>query len=395
MCELLEGNVHLSHDLIRLGFVKLFIFLTRPISATYTDDLLEKYKHEVMEHRDKDGWLIDQETSAILAGKGIGEVNKLARDDYITINHLNLARSLDFVRSNNSWARFGYLFASLFADESGTAIFFDTKKLDEILKSEGLVGSFRVEEKPIFASALLSADIDGSISLLKCLSNQEGSISEIRDSYFPALASWYEEKAQFEFAPEKRYRYLQRAKELTKIKEIKNRIESKGKEYLLEKKRTHAYEQAYPRLQFLKDLGFVSGRDKFKLTEKGDHLSKLAVLSRIPSRGRRSLEAVPGLLRSELLLRNEVVKLYSEGMRSVDADGFDKIFEQTCRFYSKIGMVLFSYENIFLATSAMAIKSKASLDLSLFESYTTEMALEKRIVISDTGRGEKYIKPLG
>jgi len=111
--------------------------------------------------------------------------------------------------------------------------------------------------------------------------------------------------------------------------------------------------------------------------------------------GKRSLEAVPGLLRSELLLRNEVVKLYSEGLRPIDADEFNKILEQTCRFYSKIGMVLFSYENIFLATSAMAIKSKASLDLSLFESYTTEMALEKRIVISDTGRGEKYIKPLG
>lgn len=364
---LLEGNIHLSSDLRRLGFVKIFVFLTRPVSATYTKDLLQRYKGEVSNHRDDDQWLTDEERSRNFKGKGIGK-----KIDVVENNHLELAKSLSFLRSNNSWSRFGYLYASLYSDEAGTPCFFKPEKLQEILVRKGLVAHFELEEKVVFASALLTADIDGSASLLTYLLGEERGMSEIIGAYRNGiLDTWYTRKKQFEPDPKKRYKYSQILKQKSS--------------------KIHFREQVQPRLQFMTDLDLVSGDGRFRLTGKG---ASLALALQISSAGDRSSEIVPLALRSEIHLWNEIVKLYSEGLGTTDKDQLDKAFVHASRFYARMGMILFSYENVFLATAATALRNGTSLDLSSFERYTAEMVSQKRIVVSDTGRREKYIKIL-
>ena len=76
-CILIRGNLNLSSDLRRIGFIKVIVFLTYPSTFTYTSQLVNKYKMTVIAYRDKQGWNINRESGKKMAGKGIGKEKRV------------------------------------------------------------------------------------------------------------------------------------------------------------------------------------------------------------------------------------------------------------------------------------------------------------------------------
>ncbi|MEM2673915.1 MAG: hypothetical protein QXG34_04255 [Candidatus Bathyarchaeia archaeon] len=197
--KMIRGNLNLSSDLRRLGFIKVIVFLSYPSTFTYTQQLVSKYKTVVKTYRDKEEWNVDPETGKKVAGKGIGREDLPASEDFIAINHVSLAQNLHFIRRNvNTWDTYGQILSAQYTTPEGRAISLNVQLRETLFKIKGLVARLSLGEKLIFCDSLLYSDVDGIIPLLCCFDDLSKTKSELVEAYFDKVAQWFEKKAKIE-----------------------------------------------------------------------------------------------------------------------------------------------------------------------------------------------------
>jgi len=131
----IKGNLNLSLDLKRLGFIKVLVWLTRPSSYIYNEPLLSKFKEIVKKYRDAFEWKVDPFTGKTVSGMGIGDEKSSATRDSIAKDHLQLAQSFGFLKKEiNTWGKNGLILASQYINERGQPLFFDNRELDKLLQ---------------------------------------------------------------------------------------------------------------------------------------------------------------------------------------------------------------------------------------------------------------------
>jgi len=89
---------------------------------------------------------------------------------------------------------------------------------------------------------------------------------------------------------------------------------------------------------------------------------------------------------------NTIVNISTSGFSTLEYDEFKALFPEVARFYTKSGLILLSYFNVFRTIASKAIERSAALPLKLFDDYMMRLAELKALSISTSGRGTKYIR---
>lgn len=372
---MIRGNLNLSSDLRRLGFIKVIVFLTHPSSLTYTTQLVSRYKRMVMEYREKADWNIDRESGVKVAGKGIGKETKSPSEDFIASNHVLLAQNLGFIRKDvNNWSTFGRHLSSQYTDSEGLPLSTNPQTREKLLKTKGLVANLFRSEQLIFCDALLTFDVDGTVALIECMDMNARSKSELIAEYFGKVASWYERKARIEISAQVRSFYLREKSSFEKK-------ESEGGY-----SRVHREMQVEPRLHFLRDLGLINkSRSGYSLSSVGERLRDS--FSTIDDAQMKSL-----LDEKEKRLTILLSDLYGEGLPELSDADFDKTFVRMMNFYRSIGLILIPYESLYVSIAASALNFSQTLHFSTYEKQLKRLAKQMGIGYSTTVPGRRYVK---
>ena len=372
---MIKGNLTLSSDLRRLGFVKVVVFLTHPSSFTNIEPLVARYKRTVLELREKAGWCLNPITGKKVSGKGIGKEGITSEKDVIALNHVLLAQNLGFIRKSvYNWSEHGWHYSSLHTDERGLPLSLNPANRVSLMGGEqakGLVASFSKPEKLVFCNALFYADFDGIFPLLECLSSSTKTTSDLSNDYFLKVASWYERKSKIEINSEKRNFYLREKAKLAKPGSYT---------------RTHILEQIYPRLSFLKDVGFIDGNDE------GYSLSSIAreFLSSFPYGDNSKIKSLLDEKGKELVF--SLSDVYSRGLGEISKEEFDKLFAKMSAFYRTIGLLFIPFESLFVSISAAALGDSKSISLPSYVEQLQRLVKQQGIAFSTTVPGRKYVK---
>lgn len=393
---MLKGNLNLSSDLKRLGYVKMFVWLTRPSSNTSFEQLIVRYKDVVKEYRDRFGWKIDPSTGRELPGQGIGAFERhegtnagiqkadrwISRDvaavrDAIARDHFQLAQALGFLRrETNTWGRFGFILASQYVDSTGKPSFYDPAGFIKMCSTEGkgLVAVLRRNEQLIFCAALLSSDIDGTAPILNCL-EIESSKSEVMETYFAEVADWYKYKGSLESNAYKRYSYVTEERRF----DTKNKRKDKSEDL-------HREAQVTPRLEFLSDLKLVEHtEDRYRLTSLGKNLKDRLVDG----------NELPKLLdEKENNLEVFLSELYGSVFEQMSFETFKDNLYRISSLDRLAGTLLISYEKLYLAIAAAALNLSLYLPFSSFDDYLRRMEEQKKVYVSRTVPTRRYVKIL-
>ena len=393
---MISGNIHLSSDLRRLAFIRLFVWLTTPRTRMSRGVLVRKYRKVIEEHRVKYNWNIDPKSEREISGRGMGSSKRRAERDVIALNHLTLAQDLRFLRKGETrWTTNGYILASLSSNEDGKPFFYDKERLEEELRREGFIAALGKGEQLIFSTALIELDVDRILPLLSIL-KEKVTTSDLADQFLSSVDKWLEKKNEFEPNSFRRSRIRL---ELKSIKEKISRLEAEkkhpGSTSKAKRKRPsvklYCHEQTSPRLHFLQDLGYIGkNKRRFYLTEKGSRLKKALVDPLYEERNIKNVDMLA--LRDETSLLETIVDLSTEGLPPLEFEKFKTLFSKIARFYTKSGVILLSYFNTFKAAASNAMECSTTLPLKLFDNYMSRLAELKLVTVSTSGRGTKYIK---
>ena len=372
---MIRGNLNLSSDLRRLGFIKVILFLTHPSSFMYTDQLVSRYKRTVMKFREKEGWNVDLNSGVKVAGKGIGAETKSASEDIIALNHVLLAQKLGFLRKDvNNWSTHGRHLSSQYTESEGLPLSLNPQTREKLLKTKGLVANLSRSEQLIFCDALLTFDVDGTVPLIECMDTNTKPKSELIEEYFGKVASWYERKARIEVRAQVRSFYLREKASFAKK-------ESKGGY-----SRVHREMQVEPRLHFLKDLGLINkSRSGYSLSNTGKRLRDS--FSTLDDTQIKSL-----LDEKEKRLTILLSDLYGKGLPELPVADFDKTFVRMMNFYRSIGLILIPYESLYISIAASALNLSQTLPFSTYEKQLRRLAKLRGIGYSTTVPGRRYVK---
>lgn len=393
---MISGNIHLSSDLRRLAFIRLFVWLTTPRTRMNRDVLVKNYRKAIVEHRDKYSWNIDPKSERKISGSGMGSAERRAERDVVALNHLTLARNLQFIRKGETrWAKNGYILASLTSNEDGKPFFYDEERLEEELRREGFIAAMGMGEQLIFSTALIELDADRILPLLSIFEeNVPG--TGLADHFLSSVDKWLEKKIEFEPNSFKRNRIrLEQRGIKEKISRLE--VEKKQSESTLRAKRKgpsiriYCQEQTSPRLHFLKDLGYIERSKKgFYLTEKGSQLKKALVDPLFEEENIK--DVVLSALSDETSLLETIVSVSTGGFPTLEYEGFNTLFPEVARFYTRSGVILLSYFSVFRTLASKAIDRSTALPLKLFDNYMIRLVELKALSVSTSGRGTKYIK---
>ena len=397
---MLSGNIHLSSDLRRLAFVRLYVYLTSPRSKSSKEALITKYRRIVQGHRDAYNWNLHP-TKGLMAGTGIGATpesktkqKRSSETDVIALNHLTLAKNLEFLKSEEcSWAKNAYVLASISADELGIPTFLNKEILEKKLQEQGFIAILAKSEQFIFASSLLELDVDRIIPLLLSF-ERESTGRELEDQFLPYTYKWLEMKILLESSNSSKYRLkieqksikdkiarLEKEKSLSKTEYVRNRNTPSVK--------TYCTEQVSPRLHFLQDLGYIKKiKLKYSLTDEGQRLRQIFAGS-FPEI-QKNAQAYP--LENEQTLLKALIDVTSVDLKIMDFETFETAFLKTARFYKRSGALLQNYFSTLKSIAAIALEDSKKLSIELFDSYLTRLAEDDRVTISTSGRGTKYIR---
>lgn len=402
---MLKGNLNLSSDLKRLGYIKIFVWLTRPTSKTSFEQVLTRYKNVVKEYREKYGWKTDPSTGKTLTGQGIGFIKSDIKNeegantgtpqtasgprkkekkeapairDPIALDHFQLAQTLGFLRrETNTWGRFGFILASQYADATGKPSFYDPDNFKTMCTTEGkgLVAVLSKNEQLIFCTGLLSSDLDGIAPMLNCLET-ESTKSDVMKTYFAEVAKWYKYKGSLETNANKRYSYLTEERRFIEKDKRKDEFEDQ-----------HREGQITPRLEFLSDLKLVqSTENKYHLTNLGRNLKDALI---------KSGALLPRLLdERENNLEVFLSELYGNTLEKMSFDAFKENLYRITGLDRLAGTLLISYEKTYLATAAAALNLSLQLPFSSFDNYLKMMEEQKKVYVSRTVPTRKYLKIL-
>ena len=97
-------------------------------------------------------------------------------------------------------------------------------------------------------------------------------------------------------------------------------------------------------------------------------------------------------LSDETELSDTIVNVSTDGFPTLKYEEFKALFPKVARFYTKSGLILLSYFNVFRAVASKAMEHPATLSLKLFDDYMMRLVELKAVTISTSGRGTKYIK---
>lgn len=372
---MIRGNLHLSSDLRRLGFIKVIVFLAHPSAFSYTPQLISKYRRVVLDYREDAGWNIGPDSEMKVAGRGIGKKKKPANADVIAKNHVLLARGLGFIRKDvNTWDIHGRRLSSMYTDDKGLPLSLNLQEREKLLRTKGLVADLSLGDQFIFSDSLLSADVDGIVPLIQCWDVNTKSKSELVEEYFRRVASWYERKLRIEVTTALRSLYMRQ----------RSRFAKKGSEG--GSSTLHREMQVEPRLNFLKDLGLVSRkRDGYSLSPMGNFL-------------RDWFSAADDTQMRVLLDEKEkkwtflLSNLYGEGLTELSDAQFDEIFFRMVTFYKSIGLILIPYESLYVSIAACALSLSLTLDFLKYEEQVKRLAKSRGVTYSTTVPGRRYVR---
>jgi hypothetical protein len=403
------GNLHLSHALTRLGFVKLLVVLTRPTAPVGSVVLLDKYRKLVYENRENHDarWLLPEQGD-LLPGRGIGDIERPTNRDTVAREYLQLSVDLGFLRRDlNTWGNYGFALATLFLNRADVPVFHSETYLNELSSKEGFIARIEPGERLIFASSLFSKDPDGLFPILLLLDSQEPCDRQtVAEHYFDRVREWYSSKAKVEFEARKRIecvererQYRNKAKNIADETQLRKNVQEKGKGLVKQESpwetHVHCVEQVTPRLEYLVDLDFASReRRGYLLTDSGATLKTwaLTLLQGQEKRGEEPLIAT--VLKEELSLVGRLSELYGSGREPPSPTDFEQDFGIVSGFFARVGAAILSYENTYLCLASLADRSNRSLPLSIYEQRLKELADRKRIVYSKLVSGRRYIKLL-
>ena len=392
---MISGNIHLSSDLRRLAFIRLFVWLTTPRTRMSRDVLIKKYRKVIEEHRATYKWNLDPRRKREMSGRGMSGKRRPEKD-FIAFNHLSLAQNLQFIRKGETrWAKNGYILASLSSSEDSKPLFYDEEGLEEELRREGFIAVLGKGEQLIFSTALIELDIDRILPLLSILEENVHTTS-LADRFLFSVDKWLEKKIEFEPNSFKRSRIrLERRSIKEKISRLEGEKKQLGLTLRAKRKapsvRIYCLEQTYPRLHFLQDLGYIEKSNKgFFLTEKGSRLKKALIDPLYQERIVKNVNMMA--LSDETSLLETIVNLSTEGLPTLEFERFKASFQKVAGFYTRSGVILLSYFNTFRAIASKTMEHSLALPLKLFDNYMSRLAELKLVTVSTSGRGTKYIK---
>ena len=392
----ISGNIHLSSDLRRLAFVRLLVWLTSPRTRMSRDALIGKYRESIIEHREQYDWNMEPNTKKRIGGVGMGSSKRAPGRDVIASNHLTLSQDLMFLRKGESrWAKNGYVLASLSIDQDGSPSFYDQDELEKELQKEGFIATLRKGEKLVFSTALMSLDIDRTLPLILMFEDQV-TASFVKYEYLGFVYKWLARKSELEPNSLKRGRIRLEQRDINeKISRLN--LERKQSESLSRARkrkpsvRLYCHEQTSPRLHFLRDLGYVEKENgKYRLSDSGVLLKKVLIDPFFKGSETKENDLLP--LENETILMDTIVNLRAKHLPTLDFERFDALFLKITRLYARSGAILLDYYNIFKACTSHAHVLSTSLPLELFEDYMSELSRLKKVTVSTSGRGTKYIK---
>lgn len=403
---MIEGNIHLSSDLRRLAFLRIFVWLSHYRTRMGEGVLVNRYRDIIQNKREQQKWNVDPETGTIVSGRGMGRSDKIndknrrtrkhrSTSDFIANNHLTLARNLEIIKKGETtWSKNGYVLASLALDEDGVPFFFDKIKLDSALNKRGFLTRLSEGEKLLYSLSLFSVDFDRLLPFIDVIG--EYSVrNDIDNNYFNYILKWLENKRDLESNRAKKYKMF------TDIKDMKDKISRLEVELKADKTnvnvrrkkpsiKTYCREQTSPRIEFLKDLDLVKKeKSKYYLTELGIKIRDSLI---IPIYNSESIETIDVPIEKILSFEDYIIKIMSEDYPQLDFDLFKVMFNQVGKFYSRSGAMLLSYDNIFKAISVNAFEKGKLLSLNSFQVYLEYLSNRKEVLVSTSGRGTKYIR---
>lgn len=374
--RLIKGNLHLSSDLKRLMFVKVFVWLTRPSRFINNDELLFRYKQTALKYRDSCEWKIEPHTGRTVSGQGIGKKEVASSEDKIALNHLVLAQELGFLkREVNTWSNFGFVLASLYCDLNGVPLFTTPSELERYLTTKGLLAKIEIQEQLLFASSLFEADFDGTFPLLLMIDDKINK-QLLKNSYFSKVADWYAIKRHMGGD------YQTRRDCLLNQARFRQKAHAQGSAA-----ETHREEQILPRLEFLLDLGLIHRVG----TEAGSGYS-------LSTQGKDAIgfltdeRSLVRCLSDPFGMRSRLVQIFVKGFNDISFTEFKRSFVKVARFYRRCGAVLLSYSDIFLALACDALRNRMALSHELYETNLSDIEREGSVAVSRAIPLRRYIR---
>lgn len=397
---MINQSLHLSSDLRRLGYVRLLVWLSSPRTNISKNMLIQKYRKKIINNRKSYNWNYDLESEISLSGVGMGKVERRAERDSIAQHHLSLAQDLEFIRKDRySWTKNGYILASLSCEEDGSFPYYEEKSLDKALERNGFIVTLSPGEKLVFSTSLISNDFDRILPVMELLRNYSER-KLIEEKYLEYVIKWFEKKEEIVMSNIERYKLRSQKKEIElKSERLKSELEGKQEkqENTLQPKNTrrkkpsmmlYCREQTSPRIEFLKDIGYVSKVSKeLKLTKTGHEF-----LENIQS----STELIDDMTNTpfynEIALLKKIVEVTKDNKPESKYNDFINSFLKIGKFYTKSGTLLLSYLNTYIAMASDASENDQYLPLDLYDIYLDQIKTEKNITVSTSGRGTRYIK---
>jgi len=387
---MISGSIHLSSDLRRLAYVRLFVWLTSPRTRIRKEILIKKYREVIEKHRDKYHWNIEPTKKIRMSGMGMGSSKRPPERDVIALNHLTLSQDLGFLRKGETrWGKNGYILASLFVDEKGVPFFYDQNKIEKELRKEGFIATLGAGERLIFAIALMQVDVDRIFPLLSMFEDKV-TTSEVEHQFLDFVNMWLAKKSELEHNISKRIKIRQEQRDIkNKISRLELEMKQSRKTLRARKKssvRLYCHEQTSPRLHFLQDLGYIEKDNGiYRLTELGSSIKKVLIDPLF-----KEDSILP--LKDEVKLMEITVNTLIRSLPTLEFERFNDLFLNVVKFYTRSGTILLNYFNTFEACASNAVELSTSLPLELFDHYMSRLSESRKIIVSTSGRGTKYIK---
>jgi len=391
----ISGSIHLSSDLRRLAYVRLFVWLTSPRTRIRKETLIKKYREVIEKHRDKYHWNVEPTKKIRMSGMGMGSSKRPPERDVIALNHLTLSQDLGFLRKGETrWGKNGYILASLFVDEKGIPFFYNPDKFEKELRKEGFIATLGAGEKLIFSIALMQVDVDRIFPLLSMFED-EVTTGEVEHQFLNYVNMWLAKKSELEPNISKRIKI---GHEQRDIKHKISRLELEKKQSRITSRarkkssvRLYCHEQTSPRLHFLQDLGYIEKDNGiYRLTELGTSIKKVLIDPFFKKDNINEINTLP--LRNEVKLMEIIVNTLTRSLPTLEFERFNDLFLNVVKFYTRSGAILLNYFNTFEACASNAFELSTSLSLEAFDHYMSRLSESKKIIVSTSGRGTKYIK---
>ena len=357
--------------------------------------LIKKYRQKIINYRDKYNWNYNIDNDIYLSGQGMGDEDRQAANDLIAHHHLSLAQDLEFIRKGMySWAKNGYILASLSSKENGSFPYNDEKILDKELKKKGFIAKLSNGEKLVFSKALLTKDFDRIIPIMMLL-EQYSEKKLIEENYLISIEKWLNIKIEYSISNIIKHKIMLQKRDIDqKISRLHMELEDmkKGKKITHKPKKPsmllYCREQTSPRLEFLQDIGYVNKkRNKFFVSNLGKSIMEKMINQFDPNK-----DVSSSSINNEVNLLKSIVDVTCSELKEISYENFISKFKKISKFYTKASTLLLSYYNTYLATASIAIEDNEYLPLYVYDKYLNKLKDQKSIIISTSGRGTKYIK---